>query len=736
MSVKSKTVRLKRFFHRVRFEWIGRNTPFKESLEAGHTARRRQDWAQAAVHFADAAKVRPDSVGARLQLGHALKETGRLTEAEAVYRAVARSAPESPEAHIHLGHALKLLQRRAEASESYARAIAVAPQNETARAELIALGSRSRLSETDYGPLATASVAETLKGAIDDIRQGLGLLERASTFPSEAWNSFRHAYPILRPPAASGDGDGSILVVVDGRGVQPSLLRACLSSITNQTRRNWQAWILVDVATADHPVASAGQVDRRFTFATMVEDIEIAATDQGGGILLLSGNARLDESALDWFCWTLTESRADVVYADHDHHVGHWKAGPTFLRPALYGMPARYDLASIAVSPAVIFARRERWFEIIRALNSAQGESVRRRVLVDWLNDKHLIAHCSQVLSSVGLRAETALVDGESEGPQPEIPALRALPTYVEAKLKVIIPTRDQSDLLKACVSSLLRLSSRPELLDIVILDNRSVDAETKALMEQLEQRQEARVQVVDEPFNWARFNNLGAADSQNEILIFANNDIEMLSLGWDDTLRQLMADDRIGVLGSRLLYPDRTVQHAGIVLGAINGRPVHEGRGVGPTDEGPLGRWRRTREAAAVTGAFMAVRSDVFHAVGGFNETLAIAYNDVDFCLRIRSSGRDVIYAAEIEAIHHESKTRGFSHTSEKVAWDNAEFGDLYHVWGDAALEDPYVNSHWTFAEERSFDGLRLPGITGIFQLNRSTLAVRNGRENALRTK
>jgi GT2 family glycosyltransferase/tetratricopeptide (TPR) repeat protein len=688
-------VRLRRLYYKLRFEIVEKLPAFKESMAAGHNAKKRGDWAAALECFGLAAQARPDSVGARLQQGHAFKELGRLTEAEAAYRSAVKLQPDSVDPHIHLGHALKLLGRRAEAADSYSRAIGVAPRDEVARNELVALGSREKLGTDQYGDAAITKGILSVSDEVDLLKVAVRDLSRAAIFPPQAWQDFRRAFPPSPPPLLGGN-NRLICVVIDARGARPSYVRASLTSLLDQSLSGWRALVLADANVITHSVGSFEKVDSRIRF------FDGSKQDWGTeDILMLQAGVVLDSFALARFS-DAAGGEPVALYADHDHCVNlsggitaHWRW------PVLQDAPGTYDLRSNPIPPVLCYSVAPHSNRTIDLISS--GNLDPRRHLLDRLEVGEPVAHIPMVLAS-------RLVEAGADRPQ-TVDSLPPQPGSLPAnefRIRVIIPTRDQGGLLESCIRSLEATAVRPDLISIVIMDNRSVEPNTQTLLGELEAQGSVQVLLADEPFNWSRLNNLGVKGAREEILVFANNDLEMLSAGWDDRLRVLLGDEKVGAVGARLLYPDFTLQHVGIVLGAISGRPIHEGRGAGPTENGPLSRWRRTREASAVTGAFLAVRNSVFSQVGGFNERLSIAYNDVDFCLRVRKAGLSVIFASEIEAIHHESKTRGYANAQEKVAWDDAEFRDLCGIWGEQALIDPIVNPQWTFAEERSFDGLR----------------------------
>jgi GT2 family glycosyltransferase len=286
------------------------------------------------------------------------------------------------------------------------------------------------------------------------------------------------------------------------------------------------------------------------------------------------------------------------------------------------------------------------------------------------------------------------------------------------SRIAIIVPTRDHAAMLAEAIDSLIATAAIPDRIRVVIVDNRSREAATQALLAARALRSDHAVVTMDEPFNWSRANMLGIADprvADCDLLVFANNDVVMLTQGWDVELDRLLADPPCGIVGARLLYPDMTVQHAGIVLGTGEGLPLHAGRHAAFDDPGPGARYVTQHDAAAVTGAFLAMRREVLAEIGGFDcARLPIAYNDIDVCLRARAAGYRVRYCPQIELLHHESKTRGRTRTADEAAWDDAELADIHATWGDALTIDPSINPQWALGGA-AFDGLREPGMSEI---------------------
>jgi GT2 family glycosyltransferase len=183
-------------------------------------------------------------------------------------------------------------------------------------------------------------------------------------------------------------------------------------------------------------------------------------------------------------------------------------------------------------------------------------------------------------------------------------------------------------------------------------------------------------------------------------LLVFANDDMVMLSEKWDERVRGLLERLEIGAVGARLLYPDDTMQHAGVLFG-WKGSVIHDGLYQSCREPGPASRWQVSRAVGAVTGAFLATRRDLFLAHNGFDElNLAISYSDIDYALKLRASGFKILWTPEITLYHHESKTRGLdSLDPEKSARDAAERAVMEARWGAAILADPSVNPVWHMA-------------------------------------
>nr|WP_255699207.1 glycosyltransferase family 2 protein [Luteimonas sp. Y-2-2-4F] len=252
----------------------------------------------------------------------------------------------------------------------------------------------------------------------------------------------------------------------------------------------------------------------------------------------------------------------------------------------------------------------------------------------------------------------------------------------------IVIPTRDRVDLLSVCVDSIL---ARTEGVDyrVAIVDNGSVEPATHAYFERVQKDARVRVLTYDAPFNYSAINNFAVARCDGDIVVLLNNDIEVVDGGWLRELASQAVRPGVGAVGARLLYPDRTLQHAGVILG-VKGVAAHPYTRRGRGYPGQFGRALAVQSMSAVTAACLAVRRSVFDEVGGLDESLAVAFNDVDFCLRIVRAGHRNLWTPYAELLHHESASRGYEDDPVKQARFASEVETMQRRWGGALERDP----------------------------------------------
>ena len=294
-------------------------------------------------------------------------------------------------------------------------------------------------------------------------------------------------------------------------------------------------------------------------------------------------------------------------------------------------------------------------------------------------------------------------------GPEDDLPVYSS---GEEALISVLIPNKDHGEDLKRCVESLLYVNTWKNL-EILILENNSVEEETFRLYERLE-AQDERIRVLrwDKAFNYSAINNFGAASARGEYLLLLNNDTQILKADSIARMQRLAREPETGAVGALLLYPDGRVQHGGIILG-YGGIAGHAWEGVFPEDiPDPFPRvvFTHTHNVSAVTGACMMLRSSVWQSAGGMDEELEVTFNDVDLCMRLRKEGLKILMCPDACLIHDESASRGSEDTPQKVARFHNEIRVFVHRW-ETELEqgDPFYNpnltlimENWTCRDER----------------------------------
>lgn len=225
-------------------------------------------------------------------------------------------------------------------------------------------------------------------------------------------------------------------------------------------------------------------------------------------------------------------------------------------------------------------------------------------------------------------------------------------------RISIIIPTKDKVHLLQRCVAIIHERSSYKNY-ELIIVDNHSKNPVTIDYLTFVQQKGICKVISFNEPFNYAKMNNFAVQQAEGEYLLFLNNDTEVISPDWLEELLSYAQQKHIGAVGAKLLFPNNTIQHAGVIIG-LGGVAGHAFYSLPASEPGYMGLATVTRNCAAVTGACMMLRRTVFEEVGGFDEELDIAYNDVDLCLRIIQRGYYIVWTPHAVLYHHESASRG----------------------------------------------------------------------------
>ncbi|MBB5047006.1 GT2 family glycosyltransferase [Rhodopseudomonas rhenobacensis] len=321
------------------------------------------------------------------------------------------------------------------------------------------------------------------------------------------------------------------------------------------------------------------------------------------------------------------------------------------------------------------------------------------------------LGRCSDAaLQAVGehlkRNGELATVAVDAKLPQ-WIRVRRAMPDPAPL-VSLIVPTRDHAELLAMCADGILHRTDYPAL-ELLIVDHQSVSPDTKRLFAQLQRDPRVRVLRFEGPFNYSAINNMAARAAKGSIIGLVNNDIDVINRDWLSEMVSIAVLPGVGAVGAKLLYPDGRLQHGGVVLG-VGGVANHFNHGMCRHNAGYFGRNLLASDVSAVTGACLLVRKSVFDEVGGLNEKdLAVAFNDVDLCLKILAKGYRNVWTPHAELYHHESASRGAEDTPAKAARFRGEVDYMQRTWAAALARDRFYNDNLSVTMSDNF-GLAFP--------------------------
>ncbi|KQP41329.1 glycosyl transferase [Methylobacterium sp. Leaf104] len=528
----------------------------------------------------------------------------------------------------------------------------------------------------------------------------------------------------IRGEVAAWADPPRISVVMPVHDPAPRVLEAAIRSVRAQLYPNWELCITDDASTdpaIPRLLARHAQQEPRIRVHRRPENGHIAratndalAQADGAFVAFLDHDDVLAEGAL-YHVAAAIRAAPDlvVIYSDEDkidargrRFEPHFKAG--FDRELLYGQNYINHLTVIRTEAIRAVGGLRPGFEgsqdhdlLLRVTAGLEPARIRHipRVLYHWraaggsgtFSDRALertevarLRALAEVAAPLGATA--------ARGPLGFNRLVRPVPEPAPL-VSVVIPTRDQADLLAVALAGVLDATDYPAI-EVIVVDNESREARTRDLFTRLSVY-DARVRILPVPgsFNFSDLSNRGAAAARGSLLLFLNNDIEVIEPGWLREMVSIALAPDIGAVGAKLLYPDRTLQHGGIVLG-IGGVAGHSHPGLPADDPGYFARMVLTQEVSAVTGACLLLRTAVFAASGGFDaDALAVAFNDVDLCLRLRARGLRNVWTPHARLIHHESKSRGAEDTPEKRERFEREVRVMQARWAAELRADPYYN-------------------------------------------
>lgn len=509
--------------------------------------------------------------------------------------------------------------------------------------------------------------------------------------------------------------------------VPERFLRLALDSVRSQIYQNWELCIADDNSPSPHVqrvVREYANLDSRIKYTFREQNGHIAeATNSaaqlasGEFIAFLDHDDELRANALFMMVKELNEHPdADLMYSDEDkitedglRHYPHFKSdwNPELILCQNYVCHFTMVRRSLFEQVGGIhkgFDGAQDWDFVLRASERTSPEKIRHipHVLYHWRVIEGSTAKgteskpyvTSAQINAVSQHLERKGIRGARVESIPAISMLRVRYQMPEPPplVSIIIPTFNEAKLLATCVDGILRLTSYKNL-ELLIVDNRSDDPDTLQYLERIAQDERITIIRDDGDFNFARLNNNAAKRARGSLLCFLNNDVQVTHADWLDEMVSNVTREDVGAVGARLLYPNGTVQHAGVILG-IGGVADHMMKHLPATSVGYFCRAILPQNLSAVTAACMLVKREAFERLGGFDqETFAVAYNDIDLCLRLRQAGYLIVYTPYAELIHHESVSRGYEDSPDKIQRFEREFNAMKARWGSALERDPYYN-------------------------------------------
>ena len=523
-----------------------------------------------------------------------------------------------------------------------------------------------------------------------------------------------------------------ISIVMPVYNTPAALLEKAINSVRSQLYDNWELCIADDASTKPHvrslltqcaaadPRIKVHYRDKNGHISACSNDALALAT--GYYIGLLDHDDELHETALFHVALEINDHpNSGIIFSDEDkidisgnRQDPYFKCGfsyDLFLAQNLishFGVYKR-DLVNAMGGFRVGFEGAQDWDLALRVLEKCGADNVRHipRVLYHWRilpTSTSTSAEAKPYAKRAGMRAVEEHL--ERRKLSAEVVENNYCPMFNRVRFRlsqkplvsIMIPTFNGYELIKTCISSIYQKTIYKNF-EIILIDNQSDDEVTIEYMKQLEAGGIVKLVSYPKPFNYSAINNFAAGHAEGEVLVLLNNDTEVISEEWLDELTSHAMRPEVGAVGALLLYPDDTMQHAGVIIG-MRGVAGHPLLNLPSHGFGYFGRAQIPHNVSAVTGACLAVRREVFREVGGLDEVnLPVAFNDIDFCLRIAEKGYKITYTPYARLYHYESKTRGRDSTAEKQRRFAGECNYMRKRHAAAIANDPLYNPNLTLS-------------------------------------
>lgn len=515
-------------------------------------------------------------------------------------------------------------------------------------------------------------------------------------------------------------------------------LQEAITSVQRQLYPYWELCIADDASKANHVPELLNRLaatDQRIKWTQRSKNGHIAAASNsalslatGEYIALMDHDDLLSERALYEVAATLDDNPSlDIIYSDEDQidRKGN-RFNPYFKTDWNPDLLLGHNFVShLGVYRRSLVERVGGFREglegsqdydlALRCADTSQPDRIHHipAILYHWRRDSSISSFSERQLercAAAGRRAVKDHLDRRGEAaevePHPDLPNWNRVARRLPAPpplVSLIVPTRDNAQLLGPCVEGLLYRTDYPAL-EVLIVDNDSRSPQTLQLFDRL--RQDHRVRILKYPgdFNYSAINNMAATEAKGPILGLINNDIEVIDADWLSEMVALAVLPEVAAVGAKLLYPDNRVQHGGIAIGL--GGIANSINLLRPRlESGYFGRNMLVSSVSAVTAACMVVRKSVFTELGGLDaDHLAVAFNDVDFCLRARRKGYRNVWTPHAELYHRESSSRGMDASPEKAERLRREAEYVQATWGPELAHDPFYNVNFSTEADKCF--------------------------------
>ena len=564
--------------------------------------------------------------------------------------------------------------------------------------------------------------------------------EYAVLFPSKTLRADRFAPVELLVKQAShqpgGEAGPKISIVVPLYNTPLNFLEELLDSVVNQTYRNWELCCVdagQDTAVGQHVQARA-KADPRIRYQKLTENEGIAGNTNhgfelatGDYIALLDHDDILHPCALWYTAQAIVEQGADFVYTDEATFEGKVE------NVVLYHFKPDFMLDNLRSNNYICHLTT---FSKVLMEQAGGGERAEYNGSQDYdlflrLTEKaRKIAHIPHALyywrsspnsTASDISAKTYCIDAGIAALKAhyarcgvavdDVTLIPGTPGYYKTdytmahpgRVSILIPTCDHIRDLETCVESIYARTTYPDF-EIILIENNSKAPETFRTYERMQKEHPDNLKVVTwegKGFNYSALNNFGEKFATGEYLLLLNNDTEVITPGWLEEMVMYAQQKRVGCVGAKLLYPDDTIQHAGVGFG-IGGVAGHLHKYFPATSDGYMGRLNYVQDVYGDTAACLLIRKEIYDEVHGLDESYAVAFNDVDFCVRVREAGYTNVFTPFAQLYHYESKSRGMEDNPEKQKRFQGEVLRFQARWGDLlAAGDPCTNPNFDIQRE-----------------------------------